>query len=112
MFNGRGWSSMEVFNHKGNAMWSNSLELRMPIATGIFALDFFADAVAVKENPVDLFTNLTLDDFYFSFGPGMRFSLPQFPIRLMLGNTFKFNDNKFEWDKKWQFFVSFNLANR
>lgn len=112
MFNGRGWNSMEVYQNKGNAMWSSYLELRMPIATGIFALDFFADAVAIKDTPSDLFTNLTLDDFYFSFGPGMRFSLPQFPIRLMLANTFKFEDNVFEWDRKWQFMLSFNLANR
>ena len=112
MFNGRGWNSMEVYNNRGNAMWSSYLELRMPIATGIFALDFFADAVAIKEEPLDLFTNLTLDDFYFSFGPGMRFSLPQFPLRLLLANTFKFEDNVFQWDRKWQFMVSFNLSNR
>ena len=93
-------------------MWSSYLELRMPIATGIFALDFFADAVAIKDEPLDLFTNLTLDDFYFSFGPGMRFSLPQFPLRLLLANTFKFEDNVFQWDRKWQFMVSFNLSNR
>lgn len=112
MFNGRGWGNLETYQNRGNAMWSSYLELRMPIATGVFALDFFGDAVAVKENPKDLFTNLTLDDFYFSFGPGMRFSLPQFPLRLLLANTFKFEDNNFEWDKKWQFVLSFNLSNR
>jgi outer membrane protein insertion porin family len=93
-------------------MWSSNLELRMPIATGIFALDFFADAVAIKENPKQMFESLTLDDFYFSFGPGLRFSIPQFPIRMLLANTFKFNNGQFEWDKKWQFVLSFNLANR
>ena len=112
MFNGRGWGNLETYQNRGNAMWSSYLELRMPIATGVFALDFFGDAVAVKENPKDLFTSLTLDDFYFSFGPGMRFSLPQFPLRLLLANTFKFEDNNFEWDKKWQFVLSFNLSNR
>ena len=112
MFNGRGWGNLETYQNRGNAMWSSYLELRMPIATGVFALDFFGDAVAVKENPKDLFTNLALDDFYFSFGPGMRFSLPQFPLRLLLANTFKFEDNNFEWDKKWQFVLSFNLSNR
>ena len=112
MFNGRGWNSLEVYQKRGNAMWSSNLELRMPIATGIFALDFFADAVAIKENPKQMFESLTLDDFYFSFGPGLRFSIPQFPIRMLLANTFKFNNGQFEWDKKWQFVLSFNLANR
>lgn len=112
MFNGRGWGNADTYQSKGNAMWSSNLELRMPIATGVFALDFFADAVAIKETPVDLFTNLTLDDFYFSFGPGMRFSIPQFPLRLLLANSFKFEDNNFQWDKKWQFVLSFNVANR
>ncbi len=112
MFNGRGWKSQEVYENRGNAMWSNYLELRMPIATGIFALDFFADAVAVKETPQDLFTNLSLNDFYFSFGPGMRFSLPQFPLRLLLANTFKIEDNVFKWEDKWAFTLSFNISNR
>ena len=93
-------------------MWSSYLELRMPIATGIFALDFFADAVAVKETPQDLFTNLSLNDFYFSFGPGMRFSLPQFPLRLLLANTFKIEDNNIKWDEKWAFTLSFTISNR
>jgi outer membrane protein insertion porin family len=85
----------------------------MPIAIGIFGVDFFADAVALKDTIGDMFTGLKLEDFRFSFGPGIRFSLQQFPIRLLLANTFKFNSNgNFEWDKKWQFTLSFTIANR
>lgn len=111
MFNGRGWSGL--FKNRGQAMWNSYLELRMPIAIGIFGVDFFADAVALKDNIGDMFTGLKLEDFRFSFGPGLRFALQQFPIRLLLANTFKFNSNgNFEWDKKWQFTLSFTIANR
>ena len=110
MFNGRGWTSL--FKEKGQAMWNSYIELRMPIAIGIFGVDFFADAVALKDTIGDMFSNLTLNDFRFSFGPGIRFSLQQFPIRLLLANTFKFTDGKFEWDKNWQFTLSFTIANR
>lgn len=110
MFTGRGWTSL--YSLKGSALWNSYLELRMPIAIGIFGVDIFADAVALKDSIGDMFTNLSLDDFRFSFGPGLRFSLQQFPIRLLLANTFKFDNGNFVWDKTWQFTLSFTIANR
>jgi outer membrane protein insertion porin family len=110
MFNGRGWNS--IYSNKGNAMWSSFLELRMPIAPGVFALDFFADAVALKDKPEEMFTSLSIEDFHFSFGPGMRFSLPQFPLRLLLANTFEIKNGQVEWNDKMQFVLSFNITNR
>ncbi len=110
MFTGRGWT--DLFKEKGQALWNSYLELRLPIAIGIFGIDFFADAVALKDTIGDMFTKLTLDDFRFSFGPGIRFALQQFPIRLMLANTFKFNEGKFEWKDSWKFTLSFTIANR
>lgn len=110
MFIGRGW--MNLYSVRGKALWNNTIEFRVPIATGVFGLDFFFDAVALKDDVADLFTNLSLDDFYFSFGPGIRFALPQFPLRLLLSNTFKFDDGKFNWNDKWSFVLSFNISNR
>ena len=111
MFTGRGWSGL--YRERGQAMWNSYLELRLPIAIGIFGVDFFADAVALKDTIGDMFTNLKLEDFHFSFGPGIRFALQQFPIRLLLANTFKFDSSgNFQWDKKWQFTLSFTIANR
>ena len=101
-----------MFKDKGQALWNSYIELRLPIAIGIFGVDIFADAVALKDTVGDMFSNLSLDDFRFSFGPGIRFSLQQFPIRLLLANTFKFNNGNFEWDKTWQFTLSFTIANR
>ena len=41
--------------------------------------------------------NMGLDDFLFSFGAGIRFSIPQFPIRLYLAKRFKTVDGKAQW---------------
>jgi outer membrane protein insertion porin family len=53
---------------------------------------------------------------YYSFGPGFRFSLPQFPLRMMLANTFQVLDGKVAWQNgkgpEWQFVLSFNITNR
>ncbi len=114
MFNGRGWSSASV--NRGLSMWSSYLELRMPVVPNILSVDFFMDAVAVKPTVDSMFTNLTLDDFYFSFGPGVRFTIAQFPLRLLFANTFQVKDGKTQWRNgkgpEWQFVLSFNLTNR
>ena len=115
MFTGRGWSSL-YNTHRGLALWNNTVELRMPIAPGIFSLDFFFDAAVIKDTPRNFFTNLNINDVYFSFGPGFRFSLPQFPLRMMLANTFQVRSGKVAWQNgkgpEWQFVLSFNITNR
>ena len=112
MFNGRGWTS--IYNKvRGKAMWSNIVELRMPVVPGVLALDFFADAVAIKTEPNDLFHDLHLSDFYCSIGPGLRFTIPQFPLRLLFANTFRFDEDKnVKWDSNWKFVLSFNITNK
>ena len=113
MFNGRGWSTAS--NVKGQAMWSSYVELRWPFVKGMLAADFFFDTVALKDTVQDL-ANLSLNDFRFSFGPGLRIAMPQFPLRFLLANTFYFKDGKFTWreDNKadWQFVLSFNIINK
>lgn len=115
MFTGRGWSSL-YSTHRGLALWNNTVELRMPVAPGIFSLDFFFDAAVIKDTPENFFTNLNIKDVFFSFGPGFRFSLPQFPLRMMLANTFQVKDGNVAWQNgkgpEWQFVLSFNITNR
>ena len=112
MFNGRGWTDIyDTPEGRGKAMWSNRIELRIPIFQGVIGLDGFFDAVAVTEEVEDLF-KLTLDDFYFSFGPGLRFLVPQFPLHLLFANKFRVIDGQVEWDDKWQFVLSFNMTNK
>lgn len=110
MFNGRGWT--DIYDEvRGKAMLSNRIELRIPIFTGVIGLDGFFDAVAVKDEPKDLF-NLDLNDFYFSFGPGLRFLVPQFPLHLLFANKFRIIDGETVWDDTWQFVLSFNIVNK
>lgn len=122
MFTGRGWTS--IYNtHRGRALWSNIVELRIPLVPGVLALDLFADAAAIKDSPDEMFTELKKEDFFFSFGPGIRFTIPQFPLRLLFANTGKFGstdssdnygkgDGEWHWDKNWKFVLSFNITNK
>lgn len=111
MFNGRGWT--DIYNEtRGKAMLSNKVELRLPLFQGVLGIDGFFDAVAVKDDPEDLFTNLKLDDFYFSFGPGLRFLIPQFPLHLLFANKFRVIDGDVKWEDTWQFVLSFNITNK
>lgn len=111
MFNGRGWT--DIYNDvRGKAMLSNKIELRIPLFQGVIGVDCFFDSVAIKEEPGDLFTDLHLNDFYFSFGPGIRFLVPQFPLHLMLANKFRIIDGETVWDDTWQFVLSFNMTNK
>ncbi|WP_178841400.1 outer membrane protein assembly factor BamA [uncultured Treponema sp.] len=112
MFNARGWTN--IYNkHRGKALWSNILELRMPIVPGVLAVDWFGDAAVIADSPYDLFNNTGISDFYFSTGPGLRFSIPQFPLRLLFANTFKIDeDYNLTWDNNWKFVLSFNITNK
>ena len=66
----------------------------------------------IKDEPSQL-NEITLQDFYGSMGPGIRFTIPQFPLRLLFANTFRFDENKkLEWDKNWKFVLSFNITNK
>ena len=112
-FNGRGWYAAGE-SGMGNVMQSNWIEFRWPLAHNILSFDFFFDAIAVKPDLKSLST-LSLNDYYFSFGPGLRFSIPQFPLRLMFANTFKSVDGKPVWGNgkgaDWRFVLSFNIPN-
>ena len=93
-------------------MLSNKVELRFPIFPGVIGLAGFFDAAAVKPEPEQLFKELSIDDFYFSFGPALRFLIPQFPLHLLFANNFRVRDGKTEWGETWKFVLSFNIVNR
>jgi outer membrane protein insertion porin family len=97
MFTGRGWTS-EYYN-KGLALWENWAEIRIPLVPGILAWDFFFDAAAAKPTPQSFFSDLAMEDMRFSFGGGLRFSIPQFPLRLSFAKRFKVVDGVVEWQK-------------
>ena len=106
MFIGRGWTS--EYRRKGFALWENWAEIRIPLAPGIIAWDFFFDAAGVKRTPQAFFTDFGRDDgslaghhtFFmrFSFGGGFRFTIPQFPFRFSLAKRFRLRDGALEWE--------------
>ncbi len=88
----RGWPlERDLF-----ALWDNRLELRVPISEQLLWGVFFFDAVAGYDQASGI-RNMGLDDFLFSFGAGIRFSIPQFPIRLYLAKRFKTVDGQAQW---------------
>ena len=105
MFIGRGWTS--EYRRKGYALWENWAEIRIPLAPGIIAWDFFFDAAGVKKTPQAFFNEFATDDgslvdhntFFmrFSLGGGFRFTLPQFPFRFSLAKRFLIRDGAVEW---------------
>lgn len=113
MFTGRGWMTLGGTG-KGNVLLNHWVEFRWPLAHGILSFDFFLDSAAVKKNLTDLKT-LSINDYYFSFGPGLRFVIPQFPLRLMFANTFKAENGKMQWGNgkgaDWRFVLSFSIPN-
>ncbi len=95
MFVGRGWTNERL--NRGNALWENWAEVRFPIIQNILALDTFFDMAAVSETPALFFTDFSSEQLRFSFGLGLRFAIPQFPIKLMLAKRFKLVDGLVEW---------------
>ncbi|MCL2007823.1 MAG: outer membrane protein assembly factor BamA [Treponema sp.] len=124
MFSGRGWNS--EFRRKGHALFQNWAEIRIPLAPGIIAWDFFFDAAGIKETPSAFFTDFWADDgtmpgsdtFFmrFSFGGGFRFTISQFPFRFSLARRFIIRDGGVEWvgtgigGSGFDFVISFTMS--
>ena len=118
MFTGRGWSELyRSSDAKGRALWNTQIEFRFPFVPGIVGLDFFHDAVVVKPEVHEIFTGVSLEDFYFSLGPGIRFLMQQFPLHLMFTWRYQIVDGKVCWGGTkgygpYSFILSFNVVNR
>lgn len=119
MFNARGWN--DIYNsRKGKSLVSNNIELRFPIAPGYLGGDLFFDTAICKPTVGDMFTSVSADDLYFSFGAGARFLIPQFPLHLIFSWKFKPENGKLKWagnldnysGNTFQFVLSFNMTNR
>jgi outer membrane protein insertion porin family len=107
MFVGRGWSS--EYRNKGLVLWENWVELRFPLVPSLIAWDFFFDAAGVEttENGEEGYyfgtnskgqPNFNIDNMRFSFGGGLRFTLPQFPLRFSLAKRFRVRDGELIWE--------------
>jgi len=95
MFVGRGWS--ESYRDKGYLLLDTWVELRFPLVRGILAFDLFLDAAGI-DNPIGTyFDEFGVENLKFSYGGGLRFTMPQFPIRLSLAKRFEIVDSKVRW---------------
>lgn len=124
MFNGRGWQIYNAADGRGRALWNNTVELRMPLIPNIISLDYFFDASCIKKTPDDFFSDIdNMNDWYFSFGPSIRCTMQQFPLRLLFVSNFKMEDNEFTWrdndgdivdsfSDSFHFVLSFTMTNR
>ena len=83
---GRGWRVLY-----GNALWDNKVELRMPIARDYVWLVGFFDAAALWPD-ASYISQANLNNYYFAYGLGIRFVIPQFPIRIYLARDFKIDN--------------------
>lgn len=103
MFNARGWP----YQTNGASRWNNWVELRMPLAEQIIWWDTFAEAAVLRTftdgsgsdfQERELLRDLRLQDWQFTIGTGIRFVIPQFPIRLYLAKRFKYDESgNVEW---------------
>ena len=102
MFVGRGWSS--AYRDKGLLLLDSWVELRFPLIRGILAFDMFFDGAGIETQQGYYFgknanneSNFTIDNMRFSFGGGLRVTLPQFPIRVSIAKRFRFVNGYFTW---------------
>ena len=86
----RGWYPLSY----GKALWDNRFELRLPVAEQMLWGVLFFDAAALWNEISDM-GSIGVDDFYFSVGTGLRFTIPQFPIRLYLSQGFQIKEGRF-----------------
>ena len=111
---GRGWD--DIYSTKGDFMWTNTFELRIPVVPNIASAQFFLDAVALKDEKPSFSNRLNMDDFYFSFGPGIRSLIQQLPLSIYLVNTFTMKGGKFSWgngkNPEWKPVLTFTITNR
>ncbi len=87
----RGWS----YRYDYRSMWANTLELRLPIARQFIWWAWFFDAVGAWATP-DGPSSMSIEDFFFSYGGGLRFTIPGLPIRLYLAQAFRIIDGDIE----------------
>ena len=60
----------------------------------------------------DLRSDLKIEDFYFSYGPGIRFLIQQLPLHLLFAWRYRIVDGKPKFaDEPFHFVLSFNIVN-
>jgi len=102
MFVGRGWT--EAYSNRKHLLLDAWIELRIPIVMNVLAWDFFLDIAGVEKQEGYFFgtnaegkPNFGIEDLKFSFGGGIRFTIPQFPIRFSIAKRFEIINGQVRW---------------
>ena len=123
MVHARGWEIYDESYARGNLTWNNTVELRIPIFPNAMAFDLFFDASMVKKEIKDYRDYSNMNDWYFSYGPGLSLTMQQLPLRLFLASNYKIDDGKLvykdrdgdtvdNWLSSWHFVLSISMPNR
>jgi outer membrane protein insertion porin family len=90
----RGWPTRTY----GEAMWDNWLEIRMPIVEQYLWFDLFFSMTGFWQDFSKL-SSMHIDDYLFSFGGGLRLTIPGLPIGFYLAKRFKTVDGQVQWQR-------------
>jgi outer membrane protein insertion porin family len=111
---GRGWQRSSQFKPldaiEGRGELNISFEHRLPIEERIaWAVTFF-DISGLYTSPEEF--TLDLKELYYSFGFGVSFLIPGFPIRLYLARRFKYDEseNKLQFANSQNFFQNWDFV--
>lgn len=93
---GRGWPRL----FDGEALWDSAVELRIPIAEQVLWSDIFFKTTGFWEDRTQFgFFDKSPENYYFSYGAGIRFTIPNLPLGLYLTKLFKLDsDGNILWE--------------
>ncbi len=78
-------------------MWDTSAYITVPIVPNVLSGEIYASGTGFKSQIED-WTSLSIQDFYFSMGGGVKLDIPGFPLGIYLSKVFSVaDDNSIEW---------------
>jgi outer membrane protein insertion porin family len=114
MNEGRGWQRPSQFpslsSLYGESELNISLEHRFPLAARVVWGITFFDISGIYDTPQDF--SLDPKDLYYSFGLGVSFLVPGFPVRLYLARRFAYDTalNKLQFANSQKFFSDWDFV--
>jgi len=92
----RGWDR----RYDGEAMWDNWVELRIPLSEQVVWSDLFFRSTGFWNDRQNFgFFNESPENYRFSYGAGIRFTIPNLPLGLYLTKLFRLDsEGKVQWE--------------
>jgi outer membrane protein insertion porin family len=90
----RGWEPV----WDGESLVDFSMELRHPIVKTMLWWSWFFDAAALYTERNNIL-EMTVDNYFFSFGGGLRLTIPGLPLRFYVAQRFKIDKGSVVWEE-------------